>query len=202
MRRRTLLALTAAGAAGGLAGCIGDGGGAASDGETPTDDPGATESPTDTPEATDSPTDAPGRTDTPTDDHDPGDTPTDPSGPTDTPTASPGGSPAVTATEFAVTDRSSGTGRSEATISRAGRTVSVDGTARGNNGCSTAELESAAFDGAELRVAVRTYEDREEDEACTQATVDIHYEADVDYEGHLDRVVVTHDGTVVAEKDY
>lgn len=133
-------------------------------------------------------------------------TPTDSSSPTDSATPSPTPTPSpesrVTGTEFTVTDRSCGTGESTATVTSTDATVAVDGTARGSNGCYTAGLESAAFDGGELRVAIRTREEGGTDTACTQCIVDIDYEATVEYEGRLDGVVVTHDGEVVADRDY
>lgn len=128
------------------------------------------------------------------------DTPTDEATPTPTPSPTP--EPAVTDTGFAVTDQSCGTGGAGATVTREDGTVTVDGTATGNNGCYTAVLERAAFDGDELRVAVTTREEGGDETACIQCIVDIDYEATVDYDGEVGSVVVTHDGETVADRDY
>lgn len=120
--------------------------------------------------------------------------------PSPTPTSSP--EPVVTDTAFTVRNTACGTGESAATVDRDDGTVTVDGTATGNNGCYTADLQSARVEDDELEVAVRTHEEGASDTACTQCIVDIDYVAEVEYEGSLERVVVTHDGDVVAERDY
>lgn len=127
-------------------------------------------------------------------------TATDPT--TDSRSPAPTPSHRVTHTEFAVTSSECGTGESRATVSRADGTVTVDGTATGNDGCYTAALRSASFEGDELRIAVVTRDEGGTDTVCVQCLVDIEYEASVDYEGEVGSVVVTHDGDVVTEVGY
>jgi len=66
----------------------------------------------------------------------------------------------------------------------------------GADGCTTAELAGADYDAAsgELAVAVATRREADSgDVACTEAIVDIDYEAAVTFENGLPaRVVVTH----------
>lgn len=105
-------------------------------------------------------------------------------------TASP--TPGVVDTSFEVTDRGPG-GGDDATVTF-DEDVTVEGTIRGNNGCYTAELAGASLDDGTLAVRVRAYEDRDEDELCTQALVGIGYRATVAVAGRgPDRVVVVHE---------
>ncbi|WP_254273189.1 hypothetical protein [Haloarcula marina] len=103
--------------------------------------------------------------------------------------------PRVTDTTFTVSNRQSGTQVDDATVRFGDERVVVDGTIWGVDGCTTAALTSAEYDDAadELTVAVATT--RETDaEMCTQAIVEIDYEATVAFENGLPgRVVVTHD---------
>ncbi|GGN98725.1 MULTISPECIES: hypothetical protein [Haloarcula] len=104
--------------------------------------------------------------------------------------------PRVTGTEFTVTRRESGTQVSEASVTFGTDAVTVDGTIWGANGCKTAALAGADYDAAadELTVAVETGARDDAGDACTQAIVEIDYEAMVQFEGGLPgRVVVTHD---------
>ncbi|WP_224332801.1 hypothetical protein [Haloprofundus halobius] len=84
-----------------------------------------------------------------------------------------------------------------ATVSRDGDTVVVEGCIRGRNGCSEAVLDSAEYDPSDdrLSVVVATEEERDEDEACTQALVSRGYELRVVFEdGTPGTVDVVHDG--------
>jgi len=116
----------------------------------------------------------------------------DGSGGTPTPTET----PTMTDTTFTVQQVESGTEVDEATVSFEEGTVTVEGTIWGADGCTTAELASADYDpdSGELTVDVATV--REEptgDVACTQAIVEIDYEATATFENGLpDTVVVTH----------
>jgi hypothetical protein len=115
---------------------------------------------------------------------------------TDTPTPQPTPMPTMTETEFTVRESRGGTQRDSATVSFDGSTVVVAGTIWGRDGCQTAGLDSATYDGAadELTVAVETLRRADAGDACTQAIVEIDYEATVAFDGSLpERVVVTHD---------
>ena len=114
---------------------------------------------------------------------------------TDTPAETDAQTPTMTDTEFTVRDSHGGTQTDSATVAVEGETVVVEGTIWGRNGCQTAELVSADYDAAadELTVAVATTERPDAGDACTQAIVEIDYEARVRFEhGTPGTVVVTH----------
>lgn len=80
--------------------------------------------------------------------------------------------------------------------------VTVEGALTGRNSCYTAELESAEYDPDEdvFSVNVRSFEDREEDEMCTQVMTELEYRLTASFEGGLpERATVRHDGETVAE---
>lgn len=109
-----------------------------------------------------------------------------------------GGTPTPTMTDssFTVTGIESGTEVDAATVSFGAPTVTVEGTIWGADGCTTAELAGANYDAEDGELAVEVATRRDEptgDVACTQAIVEIDYEATVTVEnGPPERVVVTH----------
>ncbi|MFB6224692.1 MAG: hypothetical protein ABEH86_13605 [Haloarcula sp.] len=114
----------------------------------------------------------------------------------ETPTDGADENTSVTETEFSVTERSSGSQTSSATVAFDGERVVVDGTIWGANGCKTAELTDATYDAAadKLTVAVGTTEMPDAGDICTQAIMEINYRAVVTFKNGLpDTVVVTHD---------
>jgi hypothetical protein len=211
MDRRTLLRKAGAAlAAAGAAGCLGRG---PVDGQGEESEPGtgtATEtgSTTRSPsgEAThtaDHPSETPvretdGETRTPTETLDGTEPPTETETPTatETETATPRETsrPRVVDAEFAI--RSVGAGRPdhEATIAASGEAVVVEGSIPGSNGCYRAELAGADHEDGRLTVLVRSYEDADDDTACTQSVVEIEYRAEVTFDGGLpDAVQVDHE---------
>lgn len=141
------------------------------------------------------------------DDTETGDGPGQTETPTDGGTGGGDGEGDVTTGEstFDVTGIVSGTqvDRADVSFESHSETVSVDGTIWGADGCKTAELDSVVYDEAtgEVTISVATI-DREgtEDRACTQAIVQISYEAVVAFEGGLPAsTTVVHDGRAVAE---
>jgi hypothetical protein len=123
--------------------------------------------------------------------------------PSPSPTPTPG-EPTVGETSFTVTGAESGTMTSEATVrfdAEAGRVV-VGGTIPGSDSCKTAQLGSVEYDAGADRLSVgveTTRREGTEDAVCTQAIVEIDYEAEVAFSGGLPgTVVVTHDGREVA----
>lgn len=94
---------------------------------------------------------------------------------------------------FEVVSVRGGSQTQEADVSFDNR-VRISGTTTGNNGCYTARLKDVSFEGGELEVTVEAYEDKDDDQMCTQSLVEIEYEASFQFEGDLpDRVVVKHD---------
>ena len=125
----------------------------------------------------------------------PTDTPTDAQTPTDdtTPTDEDGAEPSGRDASFEVLRVQSGQAENSATVSF-GDGVTVEGTIGGRNGCYWARLASTDLSDGTLRMLVEAYEDREDDEACTEALVDVDYRATVQFEESLpERVVVEHD---------
>jgi hypothetical protein len=118
--------------------------------------------------------------------------------PTDEQTpAEPSQSPVLEDTEFAVEDRTSGSERDEATVRFEAPRVVVEGVIWGSDGCKTATLLGSEYDleSNTLTVTVGTT-DREgtDDQACTQAIVEIEYTATATFdEGLPGQVVVEHD---------
>lgn len=114
----------------------------------------------------------------------------------DAETPTPTDTPTMSTTDFTVLQVESGTEVDEASVGFQETTVSVTGTIWGADGCTTAELASADYDpdSGELTVEIATKkEESTGDVACTQAIVEIDYEATVTFENGLpDRVVVTH----------
>jgi len=109
---------------------------------------------------------------------------------------SPSGTPESTLvdSEFEVTSVMSGTATQAADVSFEDGTVAVEGTTTGNDGCYTAELRDASYEDGRLTVTVEAVDDSEEDQACTQALVEIDYEATFQFEGGLPgSVAVRHD---------
>lgn len=105
--------------------------------------------------------------------------------------------------EFTVVDRESGQQRDDARIGYRTETneVSVEGTIWGTNGCKTAHLARATYDADEdrLSVAVVTRDRADATEACTQALVEIDYEATFTFSnGTPGEVAVSHDERTVA----
>lgn len=213
MHRRPLLrkagvALAAMGAAGclqrGPAARQGGGDGAGTDGSatgtdtrsaTPTAEPTHTaEHPSETPvEGTDARTDdteTPSATETP--DHTETATPRGTTEtPDDTETATPRevSRPRLVETAFEVRSVGPGNQGHEATVGTDGSTVVVEGKIPGANGCHTAELAAADHEDRRLTVLVRSYEDADDDTACTQSIVEIDYRADLAFEGALPETV-------------
>jgi len=118
-------------------------------------------------------------------------------------------------TEFEVVGTGGGTQRDEVSVSFGEslpgfsqedlQTVSVEGALTGRNSCYTAELESAEYDPAEdvFEVRIRSFEDREEDEVCSQVITEVEYRFIASFEGSLPgRTKVSHDGEAVAEAVY
>lgn len=171
MDRRSLL--VAVGVATGLSGCldrVGIGDDDASDDGTPTETPteGATGTPTEPGEQTDTPDEEDGTSDD------------------ETPTPTPGGT-RMTGTEFEVTDERGGgdCDDSEYESEIHDDHVTVDGWISGRNGCYTAELSDATYDADadELQVTIRSFDDSDEMEGCTQECIEIEYESRYDFEG-------------------
>lgn len=124
------------------------------------------------------------------------DTQTETDGATETPDGS-GGSNEVVGRSFEAAGSECGQGANRADVTRGDDRVNVDGTISGRNGCYTAELEDATYDeGAdELTVAVRSYDDSDEGEACQQCIVDVDYRASVEFrDGTPESVTVVHNG--------
>jgi hypothetical protein len=108
-----------------------------------------------------------------------------------------GQSPTLQDTEFVVGNRTSGSERDEATVRVEESRVVVEGVIWGSDGCKTATLLGSDYDRESntQTVTVGTT-DREgtEDQACTEAIVEIEYVATATFEGGLPgRVVVEHD---------
>lgn len=197
MKRRTAIA-TATTIVGVFAGCTsfdsdddsgGDTSSSPSPTRTPTGSPTRTpsESATRTPSPTRTPTESPARSST--------DSPT--------PTPSPSSPPAsgeITETSFEIVENTCGTGRDEASVERGSDRITVRGTISGRNSCFTAELERVAYDAdtSDLTVAVRSFSEATEEEACGQCLVDIDYRARVAYDASdPETVTVLHNGETV-----
>ncbi len=100
---------------------------------------------------------------------------------------------------FTVTATGSGTERHDATVDfdTDATEVVVTGTIPGANGCKTAELGEVTYDeqADHLSVTVRTV-DKPDSDVCTQAIVEIDYEARFTFAESLpSQVAVTHDGS-------
>lgn len=179
--------------------------------ETPTDTNTSTDTRTDT--RTDSPTDNPtaSRSETPTTSsterptesatESPTDSPTD--SPTASSTASPtSGSRRLTNHTFEIQNKECGSGKNQATVTRDGNQVVVDGIIDGRNTCYTAELKRAEYnsDTDDLTVAIRSYED-DGGGSCGQCIVDIDYRATFEFNsGTPDDVTVRHNGEHVTSE--
>jgi hypothetical protein len=82
-------------------------------------------------------------------------------------------------------------------------TIEIEGTIKGRNGCYTARLDEITITDGTLTVAVESYEDREDDEVCTEAIVYIDYQViapDAGDSDQFDEVTVTHNGDAVTTK--
>ncbi|MFD1685418.1 hypothetical protein [Halobellus litoreus] len=84
----------------------------------------------------------------------------------------------------------------EATVSFGDEAISVVGCVVGNNGCNVQRLQEVDYDTETeaLTVVVAAVEEREEDEACTEALVNLGYEVDIETDGtSVTSVRVVHD---------
>lgn len=103
---------------------------------------------------------------------------------------------------FEIRNKECGTGKNQATVTRDGNRVIVDGTIDGRNTCYTAELKRAQYhsDTDELTVAVRSYEE-DGGGTCGQCIVDIDYRGSFEFEGGTpDEVAVRHNGEHVTSE--
>lgn len=103
---------------------------------------------------------------------------------------------------LSVTNRESGQQVNEVQIGfdTDAETVGLTGTIWGSDGCQTAILDDASYDADQdhLQVSVVT-ESEDPDKMCTQAIVEIDYEAAVTFSGGLPgSVSVSHDGSDIA----
>jgi hypothetical protein len=109
--------------------------------------------------------------------------------------------PAIQSSSLSVTGVSESESRETATaeFDTDAKTVSLSGTIEGSDGCKTAALGAVEYDAASDTLAVDVVtRDREgtEDQACTQATIYIDYEATVTFSRGLPTAIeVSHDGT-------
>jgi hypothetical protein len=126
---------------------------------------------------------------------------------TTTPTATGTSTPArrieLESREFTVVDRESGQQRDDVRIGyqTEANEVRVEGTIWGSDGCKTARLDAATYDADEnrLSVAVATRDRTDDAGVCTQALVEIDYEATFGFSnGTPDETTVSHDGREVA----
>ena len=116
-------------------------------------------------------------------------TATDGGDPTDaTGTATPAGLAAVT-----FTPRESCPNPGGATVRLDADPVSVVGCVIGKNGCTRPRLASVDRDAGDVTVVVAAVEEREEDEACTEALVNLGYEVRIDDADPPTSVTVVHD---------
>jgi hypothetical protein len=122
------------------------------------------------------------------------DSPTETPSPPTSPSTTPGGT--VRDTSFDLVDAGSGMQVDDASVAF-GDPVTVTGTIWGADGCQTAELGDVTLADGTLTVVVRTTE-REFDgtPACTQAIVELDYEATVTVDGAGPATIV-----VVHERD-
>lgn len=124
------------------------------------------------------------------------DEPTDTDAPSETDT--PGDDETVTPGQISasLTPREECQEPGEATVSFEGESISVVGCVVGNNGCNVVRLQDTGYDAdsEEVSVVVAAVEEREEDEACTEALVNLGYEVAVDVDGTaVTSVRVVHD---------
>lgn len=108
------------------------------------------------------------------------------------------GTPAGPSTSFTVRSVQCGEQVNRAEVTVEGNTVTVDGTAWGNDACYVGRLDSASLDGGTLTVGVVTESAAADDESCAQCITEIDYLATVDVSEPPEEVVVTHDGETVA----
>ncbi|MBB6646320.1 hypothetical protein [Halobellus ruber] len=80
-----------------------------------------------------------------------------------------------------------------ATVSLDADPVSVVGCVIGKNGCTRPRLASVERDAGDVTVVVAAVEERDDDEACTEALVNLGYEAEIDYADPPTSVTVVHD---------
>ena len=71
--------------------------------------------------------------------------------------------------------------------------VTVVGCVVGKNGCTRPRLASVDRDSGAVRVVIAAVEERDDDEACTEALVNLGYEVQLDSENSPTGVTVVHD---------
>lgn len=100
-------------------------------------------------------------------------------------------------TTFEVISTENGTGEENVVIDTNGKTVHIEGTITGQNGCYTADLSSVITEGEDLRVQIESYENSDEDELCTEALIGIEYRTKVILSAVPTTVTVEHNGQTV-----
>lgn len=180
VNRRALLAVTAAATSCAIGGCL-DGG--STDG-TPTATAGGDGQAAPTPTggtSTDGPDGGSG-----TEEPDDPQTPTDRSDDQGTPTRTASGEPELVDQEIDIQEvECGGSGENYYEVDVDDGVVTVDGSIGGNNACYSARVDAAEYDADEDRfdLVVRSFEDRDDDEACTDCIVDVYYRATFTFEG-------------------
>lgn len=81
----------------------------------------------------------------------------------------------------------------DATVRLDGGPVTVVGCVVGKNGCTRPRVASVDRDDGAVTVVIAAVEEREEGEACTEALVNLGYEARIDHDDPLTSVTVVHD---------
>jgi hypothetical protein len=71
--------------------------------------------------------------------------------------------------------------------------VSVVGCVIGKNGCTRPRLASVEREGGDVTIVVAAVEERDDDEACTEALVNLGYEVEIDDADPPTSVTVVHD---------
>lgn len=185
MNRRTLLSTNAAAASTLLGGCFDRG---STDGTTPTE--GTDDRPASTPTG-----DPDGGT--PTGDSDDGAGTEDPGTPTGTDEGTPG-EPRLVEKDMEIKSVDCGSGEDHWEVDVTDGVVTVDGAIGGNDGCYSARIDTAEYDGDEdvLRTVIESYDDsRDGETGCMECIVDIYYQATFTFEGgEPGEVDVQHDG--------
>jgi len=108
-----------------------------------------------------------------------------------------GGSPSDPPSEFTVLDAGCGTQVSEAQVSSAAGTVTVEGTIWGNDACYTARLDRVRLAGDTLTVRVVSESTAEPGQGCAECITEIDYRATVEVDATPATVEVVHDGETV-----
>lgn len=103
---------------------------------------------------------------------------------------------------FTITNRSSGTRVNTAQISDSQEPLAVAGTIWGRNGCMSAQLDHCRRndDNSSVELAIETVNQQDNQDPCSQSTVEIEYEVELNHPESLSHIIIEHQNGLTTDR--